>query len=68
MAELWQWFHLSFLEDLEDGLAHELVLRRGLDHAGPLITHDSGQVQRVDGLVRLDQEQGSLHQNKYAYK
>ena len=66
MAELWQWLHLPFLEDLKDRLAHELVLRWGLDHAGPLIAHDSRQVQRIDGLVRLHQEQGSLHQDQNA--
>ena len=52
------------MEDSEDGLTNESVLRSGLDHGGPLVTHDAGQVERVDRLIGLNQVESRLHENQ----
>ena len=47
-------------------MTNESVLRSGLDHGGPLVTHDAGQVERVDRLIGLNQVESRLHENQNA--
>ena len=65
-AELRQRFDLTALENAQNGLANETVLSRRLNHGRSLVSHDSGQFQRINGLVGLDQVQGRFHQNQDA--
>ena len=53
LAELREGRHAAGPVHGGDGLAHEPVLARRLDHGRPLVPHGPGQVQRVHRLVRI---------------